>query len=183
MRKKIVTGLIIMAFVCSSLLLVASCAKKQVGVSEGVHPTAAEGGVVKEGQVKEVVVEISEKQANARLVEQMTLFESECIYFDFDKSILKPEAQANLKQKGLFLRGNPTFSVLIGGNCDERGTSEYNLALGQRRADAAKKFLMTLGVPGDRIRTISYGEEKPADPAHNPVAWALNRRDTFSLFQ
>ena len=69
----------------------------------------------------------------------------------------------------------------VEGNCDERGTQEYNLALGQRRADAAKKFLMALGVAEHRIGTISYGEERPADPGHNERAWALNRRDEFKL--
>ncbi|MFP3929181.1 MAG: OmpA family protein, partial [Desulfobacteraceae bacterium] len=73
--------------------------------------------------------------------------------------------------------------VRIEGHCDERGTNEYNLALGERRANAAKKYLISLGVSEDRVRTISYGEERPADPRHNEEAWAKNRRDEFKLFK
>ncbi|MFH0844393.1 MAG: peptidoglycan-associated lipoprotein Pal, partial [Pseudomonadota bacterium] len=108
-------------------------------------------------------------------------FESERIYFEFDKSDLKPEAQANLKKKAEWLRANTKFSILIEGNCDERGTNEYNLALGERRASAAKNFLISMGVSKDRISTISYGEEKPADPGQNEKAWAKNRRDEFKV--
>jgi peptidoglycan-associated lipoprotein len=165
-----------------------------VGVSEGVSPaegTVEEKVVMKEEPVKEekeVVGELSaEEKAKQReaaeLADAISAFESENIYFDFDKAVLKPEAKANLKKKAAFLRANPSYSVLIGGNCDERGTEEYNLALGERRANSAKEYLMALGISGDRIKTISYGELRPADPASNPVAWALNRRDTFTLFQ
>lgn len=193
MEKRIVTGLVAMVFVFGCLFMMTSCAKKQVGVSEGVSPTeevVEEKVVVKEEPVeeKEVVVELSEEEKAkqrqaAELAKAVSEFESENIYFDFDKAVLKPEAKASLKKKAAFLRENPSFSVLIGGNCDERGTEEYNLALGERRANAAKEYLMALGISGDRIKTISYGELRPADPASNPVAWALNRRDTFSLFQ
>ncbi len=193
MEKRIVTGLVAMIFMVGCLFMVASCAKKQVGVSEGVSPTeevVEEKVVVKEEPVeqKEVVVELSEeekakKRRAAQLAQAVSEFEAENIYFDFDKAVLKPEAKASLKKKAAFLRDNPSYSVLIGGNCDERGTEEYNLALGERRANAAKEYLMALGISGDRIKTISYGELRPADPASNPVAWALNRRDTFTLFQ
>jgi hypothetical protein len=74
------------------------------------------------------------------------------------------------------LRANPSYSVLIAGNCDDRGTEEYNLALGERRAMSAKKFLVALGISPDRLKTISYGELRPADPANNPVAWALESK-------
>ncbi|MDZ7698297.1 MAG: peptidoglycan-associated lipoprotein Pal [Deltaproteobacteria bacterium] len=193
MEKRIVTGLVAMMFVFGCLFMVTSCAKKQVGVSEGITPTeevVEEKVVVKEEPVeeKEVVVELSEEEKAkqrqaAEFAKVISEFEAENIYFDFDMAVLKPEAKASLKKKAAFLRDNPSYSVLIGGNCDERGTEEYNLALGERRANAAKEYLMALGISGDRIKTISYGELRPADPASNPVAWALNRRDTFSLFQ
>ena len=86
-----------------------------------------------------------------------------------------------MKKKAEFLRQYAAYAVRIDGHCDERGTSAYNLALGDRRASAAKKFLVALGVSGHLISTITYGEEKPADPGHNDEAWAKNRRDEFTL--
>ncbi len=184
MGKKVMTGLIAMVFVCSVLFFVTSCAKKQVNISEAVKPPVEEEVVVvvKEAPKEETVVEII-KEVPPELVRQVETFEASNIYFDFDKSNLKPEAQETLKKKAEFLRNNPSFALLIAGNCDNRGTEEYNLALGERRADSAKQYLIALGISGDRIKTISYGELRPADSANNEVAWALNRRDTFKLFQ
>ncbi len=108
-------------------------------------------------------------------------FMTERIYFDFDKSALKLEAQALLKKKADWLKANPNAKLLIEGNCDERGTAEYNLALGERRAEAAKKFLVDLGIDAKRISTISYGEERPLDPRHTQEAWAKNRNDGFVI--
>jgi len=185
MGKKVITGLVAMAFICSVLFFVTSCAKKQVNISEAVKPSVEEVQeevvVVKEAPKEVTVVDI--KETPPELVRQIEGFEATDIYFDFDKSNLKPEAQETLKKKAAFLRYNPSFALLIGGNCDNRGTEEYNLALGERRADSAKQYLIALGISGDRIKTISYGELRPADPANNEVAWALNRRDTFKLFQ
>ena len=101
------------------------------------------------------------------------------IYFDFDKSFIRADAKPVLEAVAAYMMKNPGAKLTVEGNCDERGTAEYNLALGQRRADSAKKYLMNLGVDGNRISTISYGEERPADPAHNEAAWAKNRRDVF----
>jgi peptidoglycan-associated lipoprotein len=103
----------------------------------------------------------------------------EDIYFDFDKSTLKPAAQENLTKKAAWLRANPNATVTIEGNCDERGTAEYNLALGDRRADSAKAFLVDLGIAASRITTISYGEERPVCTQHTEECWAKNRRDHF----
>ena len=108
-------------------------------------------------------------------------FMTERIFFDFDKSVLKLESQALLKKKAEWLKANPSAKMLIEGNTDERGTAEYNLALGERRADAAKKFLVDLGIDAKRISTISYGEERPIDPRHNEEAWAKNRNDGFVI--
>jgi len=184
MGKKVMTGLVAMAFVCSILFFVTSCAKKQVNISETVQPPVEEVEevvVVKEAPKEETVVEVIE--VPPELVRQIENFEDTNIYFDFDRSNLGPEAQEILKKKASFLRNNRSFSLLIGGNCDNRGTEEYNLALGERRADSAKQYLIVLGVSNDRIKTISYGELRPADPANNEVAWAFNRRDTFKLLQ
>jgi len=103
----------------------------------------------------------------------------EDIYFEFDKSTLTPAAQDNLMKKAAWLRDNPNATVTIEGHCDERGTNEYNLALGDRRADSAKAFLVDLGIAASRLTTISYGEERPVCTQHTEECWAKNRRDHF----
>ncbi len=101
------------------------------------------------------------------------------ITFDYDDFSLKPSAKETLKGIAEWLLKNTSTQILIEGHCDERGTNEYNLALGERRANSAKKYLVQLGVARNRIATISYGEEKPADPGHTEAAWAKNRRCHF----
>jgi len=101
------------------------------------------------------------------------------VHFGFDSAVLSGESKRELKQNAAWLKKNPNATVQIEGNCDERGTVEYNLALGQRRADAAKKFIQHLGVDGSRISTISYGKERPVDSGHDESAWGKNRRDDF----
>ncbi len=103
------------------------------------------------------------------------------IYFDFDKYTIKAEAREALKKNADWLQANKDAKVSIEGNCDERGTNEYNMALGQRRADAAAKYLMDLGVAKDRISTVSYGEEKPLCKEQTEDCWAKNRRDDFVI--
>lgn len=101
------------------------------------------------------------------------------VYFDFDKYNIRPADAEILKSNLDWFKANPNKKVRIEGNCDERGTVEYNLALGQKRADAARTYLTNLGIDAKLLETISYGKEKPADPAHNEAAWAKNRRDDF----
>ena len=103
----------------------------------------------------------------------------EDIYFDFDKATLTPAAQDNLLRKAEWLRENSDVTVTIEGHCDARGTNEYNLALGDRRAESAKAFLVDLGIAASRITTISYGEERPVCTQQNEECWAKNRRDNF----
>ncbi len=98
------------------------------------------------------------------------------IYFDFDKYEIRQKDEEILKENAAFLKKNPKMKVQIEGHCDEKGTSEYNLALGERRANAAKKYLVAFGISSNRLSTISYGEERPLDPGHNEEAWAKNRR-------
>ena len=105
------------------------------------------------------------------------------IYFDFDKSDLKPASIEVLKKIGDWLAQNPDKKIRIEGQCDERGTDEYNIALGERRALAARNYLATMGIPMQNVTTLSFGEEKPADPGHNEAAWAKNRRDEFKIVQ
>ena len=197
MKKRVFTGLLALAFVCTSLLLMTSCAKKQVQVSEGAAKSAevcvppvddatlkaqeAENAAYRAKQEAERQKMARDMQARSDLKTAMRHFKAEKIYFDFDKAELKPESREILKKKASWLMANPGFSVVIAGNCDERGTNEYNMALGERRAMAAFKFLNALGVSGDRMETVSYGEEKPVDAGHTPEAWAKNRRDDFDL--
>ncbi len=98
------------------------------------------------------------------------------VFFAFDSAVLDDAARQTLERQAAWLKQFPAVSVTIEGHCDERGTREYNLALGERRATAVKNYLVALGISPDRIRTISYGKERPADPGHDETAWALNRR-------
>ena len=101
------------------------------------------------------------------------------IYFEFDKSTLTPMAQDTLMRHAAWLRENADATVTIEGHADERGTNEYNLALGDRRADSAKAFLVDLGIAASRLTTISYGEERPLCMQQNEECWAKNRRGHF----
>lgn len=149
-----------------------ACAKKQVKEEAPVVDTSAADAAKKRAE---------EEAAKKLIQDQINAFETEKIYFDYDKADLKPDAQATLEKKAKFLQANPSYSATIEGNCDERGTNEYNLALGERRADAAKKFLNSLGISADRITTVSYGEEKPVAQGHDESVWSQNRRDEFKL--
>jgi len=107
--------------------------------------------------------------------------EMQPIYFDFDQATIRDDQIPRLEHNGDYLKNHPSRNVVIEGNTDERGTKEYNLALGERRAINAKNYLVELGVKPSRIRTVSYGEERPLFPGHNEDAWSQNRRDDFVL--
>ncbi len=108
-------------------------------------------------------------------------FQAEKVHFAFDRSDLSPEAMSILKKKAGFLRQCPNREVLIQGHSDERGTGEYNIALGDRRANSARNFLVDLGINPRRISTVSYGEEQPLAPGNDEASWAENRRCEFVL--
>jgi len=105
------------------------------------------------------------------------------IFFGYDQSNLQADAQAVLRRQADFLTrpGNEGIRIQVAGNCDERGTREYNLALGNRRAEAVREFLVRNGVDASRITTVSYGKERPLDPRSTPEAWAMNRNGTTSI--
>jgi peptidoglycan-associated lipoprotein len=103
------------------------------------------------------------------------------IHFDYNKAELTPEDLTQLQQKLEVLQAHPYLTVQIAGNCDERGSDEYNMALGERRAAAGKRWLEAHGIAADRIAIVSYGKERPLDPGHDEAAWAKNRRDDFVL--
>ena len=105
------------------------------------------------------------------------------IFFDFDNATIRSDQMPGLEQDFAYLKAHQPEKVTVEGYCDERGTEEYNLALGQRRAEAVKQDLVAEGIAADRINTISYGKDKPFAPGHDENAWRLNRRDHFAMAQ
>ena len=103
------------------------------------------------------------------------------VFFGFNSSEMDEQAQTALNENAALMKRYPSWTVTIEGHCDERGTAEYNLALGERRAVTARAYLMSLGISGDRLRTVSYGKEFPFDPGHDEAAWAKNRRAHFVI--
>jgi len=191
MRKKLWIHLALL-LVIPGLLFTASCAKKTVksdtsaaaaAVEEQQRQTdkaAAQAAQEREQQAEaEAAAQLAEETAERDEMIQKNMFESESIYFEFDSAALSPMAQSVLEGKANYLRDNPGAQVIIEGHCDERGTPEYNLALGDRRAESAKNFLVNLGIDIARFTTVSYGEENPVDTGSNEEAWAKNRRAKF----
>ena len=121
--------------------------------------------------------EVLRQAETAQMAE--SAFLNEDVHFAFDSFLLDAEAERILAQKATWLQDNADVSVQIEGHCDERGTSAYNLALGERRANAVQQHLTVLGVDPGRLSTISYGEEQPLDPGHDEAAWSRNRRAHF----
>lgn len=129
--------------------------------------------VVETPQPREEVLPTDSEQLNRYLQERGLVRDA---FFSYDESTLDAEAQAALTASANWLRSNAGYSLLIEGHCDERGTEQYNLALGDRRAHIAREFLATLGIDSSRFRTVSYGEERPFDEGHDESAWRSNRR-------
>jgi peptidoglycan-associated lipoprotein len=203
-RKSICIGIMTVIF-CISMMLMTGCAKKAVSKDEGlvagekkaaaaqseadIKKKEAEAAAKEEAarklaaeQQKEDVKELALKRdaaAAAAAEKEQTAFED--IYFVFDKSTIEPEAREILKRLAGLLGSNKNYSLVIEGHCDERGTVEYNLALGQSRADAAMKYLVDLGLDKESIKTITYGKERPLDPGHDEEGWAKNRRAHFLI--
>jgi peptidoglycan-associated lipoprotein len=115
------------------------------------------------------------------MTEDRTALANYTIHFAFDSAVIRSSEQASLQAVASALSSDSSAKLLIEGNCDERGTEEYNRALGERRALAARQALAKLGIDPSRVRTISYGKDKPADTGHDESAWAKNRRDDFVL--
>jgi peptidoglycan-associated lipoprotein len=178
MTKK---SLIITIFILCFGLIMIGCPKKTVMKEEPSvkkeEAAKAEAEVAKEKATKEQF-EKSLVAAKTPGIEGQ-VFESSLlkdIHFDFDRYDIRPTDAAILKENAALLNKFTNVKIQIEGHCDERGTVEYNLALGERRATSAKNYLISLGIASARISTISYGEEKPLDPSHNEEAWAKNRR-------
>jgi peptidoglycan-associated lipoprotein len=155
--------------VFAALLLLAACeTSPETGGAAGATGGAAGGGSgtgsaslpgPKSGSAEDFVVNVGDR-----------------IFFDFDKYNLRPKARSVLQRQAAWLKKYPSVRINIEGHCDERGTREYNLALGERRANSTKNYLVALGVNPNRIRTISYGKERPAVIGSNEAAWSQNRR-------
>ena len=124
-----------------------------------------------------------EQPSNTMSAEEEFKANVQDIFFDYDAYTVRPDAGAILSKDASYLASHPNIKVVIGGYCDERGSNEYNLALGQNRADSAKSALITAGVAAGRIRVISYGKEKPFCTESNEACWQQNRRAGFSMDQ
>jgi peptidoglycan-associated lipoprotein len=196
MNKKSLMVLMVACVFGLSLFLVTGCAKKstikdaattgaeqtavQKQAAAGEQPKAAEPAAeekVTKPQDKGIAEASAKKTAPAAAAAAPQMFD--LIYFDYDKYDLKPESRDVLQKVADFMKGNGKYILRVEGHCDERGTAEYNLALGQRRADAAMSYLLKLGIDKERVTTLSYGKELPLDPASTEEAWAKNRRDNF----
>jgi peptidoglycan-associated lipoprotein len=206
MRKRIFGYIVVL---CIATVVSGGCAKKDMVKTEGQTPstqavppaavepesarTPAKDLTGRETGGKEPLVETPTREAAIKpeasretstgqtpgALEQ----ELQKIYFNFDSATLSDDARANLSKNAALLAKQPSVKLQIEGNCDERGSDEYNLALGERRAKAARDYLVNLGVAPERLSVISYGEEKPVDQGHDEAAWAKNRRDEFVIIK
>lgn len=185
-----------LGLMCLSLLIFPGCAKKAEIKQD---TTTQQQSVMTEQKAKDAAAAKEKAERGKALPDQamkddsdnlksMKTIESKAgmaiaaladIHFDFDKYVLRPQDRNTLAKTAAWIKENHPKMVTIEGNCDERGTVEYNLALGQRRASEAKKYLATLGVNEKILKAISYGKERPLDPGHDEEAWAKNRRDHF----
>ncbi len=160
------------------------------GCGQQVVKTEAEKPKAPEVQVVVPKAEEAKKKEPAPVAEKempkaapVAAVELKDIFFDFDKYNIRPGDAETLKKNLDWFKANPGKKVRIEGHCDERGTVEYNLVLGQKRADSTKNYLINLGVNGKLLETVSYGKERPFDPGHNEEAWAKNRRAHFLVIK
>ena len=183
----LVFAMMALAMLTMVAIVTMGCKKKPAPVTSTPEPPAVSQKAepvesVKEQPMKPIIDEpVTPRAMGAAEYNSQGLLKA--VYFDFDKSEIRPDQRPTLQTNADKLKLDPLskFHVLIEGHCDERNTNEYNMTLGDKRANAVKQYLIGLGVPAARLRTISYGEERPADPGHNEEAWAKNRRCEFVL--
>ncbi|MGH7458842.1 MAG: peptidoglycan-associated lipoprotein Pal [Longimicrobiaceae bacterium] len=173
--------LLLIALVCSVGWV--GCKKKPPAEGPAPDPEGAARVVNPDSAARADSLAEARRLATVREAERARAEEalSERVYFDFDSNLLSSEAQEKLRVKAEIMRMNPSVRLRVEGHTDERGTTEYNLALGQRRAEAARAFLVRHGVSPERISTVSYGKERPIADGSNESAWAMNRRDDFAI--
>lgn len=192
-RLSVTFGLLLLVI---TFMFVISCAKhKDVSTTAGEEATEAaekaeqageeeSAGISEEEIAAQEKAKAEAKERRRRIEEEKAArqeFRNEHVYFGFDDASLTKKAREILSEKAEWLRKNSDVEVIIEGHCDERGTKEYNMALGQRRAQSIKNYLVNAGIDESRLETISYGEERPVDPRHNEMAWAKNRRGVFKI--
>jgi peptidoglycan-associated lipoprotein len=189
--KRMLLMMLFAAVISVLAFSVSGCAKKKVTAEEemgaAAEETALQPGDAGYEKIYEESMASKEEslEAQAAMEKEPEVLEGRTsapllpIYFDFDKSNIREDQRARIVENATFLSENKAVRVRIEGNCDERGTNEYNMALGERRANSAKKYLVNLGIHEDRMHTISYGEEKPLLHGHDEYSWAQNRRDDF----
>lgn len=168
------------------LSFASSCKKKVKEVPPPPPPQAQEQPrveKVEEPAIKEPVLTEEEIFLRKTLEEINQEKPLAMIHFDYDKYNIRPDAVPVLEANASWLKKHPTVKILIEGHCDERGTEEYNLSLGEKRAKSTMDYLISLGISADRIRIISYGKSQPLDPGHDETAWAKNRRAQFLIIE
>jgi peptidoglycan-associated lipoprotein len=172
-------GLLIVSAVFVMLLMSVGCAKKVPPTTQAIE--------VQEKPVAPPREEVIAKEQPPVVGEQPITRQPEPgislsdVYFDFDRSDIRPDARKTLESNAAWLKSNSRARVRIEGHCDERGTNEYNLALGQRRAESTKRVLVALGIDASRLSTITYGEERPVCSDHQEGCWSKNRRSHFGV--
>lgn len=175
LSRSVLTSCALGAVLCTWLF--AGCSKEQE-MPEAQPSTVASGPG---SATARPPVEDPSRRAGMLSQQAREEFQNRHIYFAFDRYELSNEAKTTLDRKMTFLNDNRDARVQIEGHCDERGSTAYNLALGERRANSARTYLSTAGVNASRLMTISYGEERPSDPGHAEAAWARNRRAEFII--
>lgn len=183
MKRKIWLNVLLTVLV-AGLFFTVSCAKKAVVSDVGTVKQATAGmsdADKAKAEAERLAAEKAAKEKAAKIAAARKAFENEDIHFDYDSSELTAAAKTLLKDKAAWLTENASASVTIEGHCDERGTTEYNLALGERRATTVKAYLVDLGIAAARMNTISYGEEKPVDTGKTELAYTMNRRAHFAI--
>jgi len=182
---KRIEGVLIAVMILSLIAITTGCAKKAAPTTEDIQAPVEQQYPVDQPVLapdkRAEEAQVFTPSPKGSLEESIKAFEDQMIYFDFDMFNLTAEARDILSQKASFLKANANYTVQIQGHCDERGTTEYNLALGERRAKSAQDYLVSLGIARERLTTISYGKERPIDPGHTEEAWAKNRNAQFVI--
>lgn len=176
---------IVLVMILPAMIFTVSCTKKMVQTEQvpTIQPEVSEASdrsTEESEQDRQPQEDRLRAQAAAREV-VAAAFVNENIHFAFDSSLLSDQAQRILNSKADYLRTNLDVIVTVEGHCDERGTDAYNIALGERRAESVKNFLVDLGISANRLNTISYGEERPIAIGQNEASWAKNRRAQFTI--
>ena len=157
-------------------ILLAACAREQVKESPASAPVIQSAAPTQSAPAAARPTVAPKPAAVNRLNDPGSILSKRSVYYQYDAYTVEPEFQPMLKAHATYLSGHPGASIAIEGNCDERGSREYNLALGQRRADNVGKMLVLLGASAKQIETVSFGEEKPKAPGHDESSWSQNRR-------